>query len=850
MAYFYNTQKTFNQTGNMMNTSLNFTNNKLGNNLYDTMKSQHTNFTTFQNFNTMNSLKDKNIYNIIKLQYTLVLDFLSKIDMSFTLNTFNNEIKTILNPNTPYKEEEISKIIDINPDTDFQNTLFNKNPFLNTYLYHLIYSKSNLLKIEKEVQTMEEKKEENKNDNNIKINNFFFSSKKTSIDGVTFMKDIDDKLKEIDKKYNNKIKNENLPKKNNITEQYKRELEDKYKEDLKNEIERIKAVEIGKIIIEENQKYLEKIEAIRMEYENKYDLKNKELNQKEKEIKEKQNILDNKYEENRKELLENYQKKILDLNEKESNFKNKCIKELKDIKEKKISLDNKERELFILKKDYYKEMQKEVDKIKNEFKEILKKQIQKIKYEHEKELEKTKNKLRLYKINYDMNENKNNINSEYFKEIYMLKDELANIKLNIEKDNKKNKNKGSILFDKDNEKNNNEFDYYEQLSNIELKLNEIANKIKFKYYNLNKKEEEKNESDRIIKDENIRKKMEELEDEQNDLNKQVEKELNYDVEKELPKAMLTNEEIDNIKNIKYNMVLYDLAKEKELNEIYKRELEEENVKNKIKYINEINQNMKEKIDNEANEHKYIIIDVNEMEKHKNLYLKLYRQRREQQKIDEINKQKEKIRQRELKEKEIREKQIKEREEKEKRQKSKDKDEEKNQFSKSIQLPPVRNPKERKSSAVGDIEELISKSRIRIASSSFIGSPENTKLKKDEKKEEQKEEKIKSSGGSEDDYGSGDFENISSKLDVTKKEKDKNIEKGNEVPEEASLLIDKILNEEKDENISEINGKESSESYNDFETSNALDKKGIKTENSVNDNQNRVDSINSSEDYKF
>ena len=177
MAYLYNTQSNYKSLE--QSNSLDFTKNKYKNTLYNTLKSQHSNYSTFQNTNTNNSLNEQNIYNIIKLQYTLIIDFLSKINLSYTINVFNNEIKSILNPTTPYSYEEISKLIEINHnDFNFQSNSFNKNPFLDnlkdTYLYSLIYTKSNLLKVEKEIQTYDLNNNEiNENIGNLKKNNFF-----------------------------------------------------------------------------------------------------------------------------------------------------------------------------------------------------------------------------------------------------------------------------------------------------------------------------------------------------------------------------------------------------------------------------------------------------------------------------------------------------------------------------------------------------------------------------------------------------------------------------------------------------------------------------------------------------
>ena len=857
MALFYNTQNNFFSTTN--SNLFNFTNtNFKKNNLYDTYKTQQTNFTTFQsrNFNTTNLLKDKDIYNIIKLQYTLVFDFLSKINMSFTLKTFNNEIKTVLNPPVPFTHEEISKLIEINENDIGMQT----NTFLDviktTYLYNLIFAKSNLLTEEKEVQTSDDDNDNNNNINDVnntlvKKNNFF-STKTTKIDGAVLMQDINEKLRKIDKKYDN-YKPDNKSVELTFIN-YKNELEKKYKEELKNEIERIKNIEIGNINIEENKKYLDKIEEIRNEYETNYEIKNKELSKKEKELKEKVNNIEDSYIEKTKELNQKYQQKEDNLNQKESNFRKKCIKELKNIKEKQISLDKKERELYVLKKDYYKEMQKEIDKIKNEFKQIFKEQIEKIKYESEQELEKEKNKLKLRKINYDISILKNidskEANDQYIKEILLLKEELKKIKIKMNKSKYHNK----LLIDNEmeNEKLNENLYYYEQLSNLELKLNDIINRKKFKFYNRNK-EEEKSIANIVIKDENIQKKYEELENEQNGINKQIEKDLK-NITKENPEVKLTKEEIERIKKNNYNILLYNLAKDKELNEIYKKELEEENIKNKIKFINEVNENIKENYEKEINKERYIIIDVNEMERNKQLLLKLYIQRREQQKIDEINKQKEKIKQRELKEKEIKEREIKEREEREKRNKSKEKEEEKSFYSKSIKLGPVRVPG--KSSVIGnDIEDLIHKSKIRIASShvSFADSPN---IIKDQKKEEIKEEKEdEKNSDAEDEYGSGDFVDLSHE-DKKSKSKLETSNKAKEISgdDDLSGKIDMILNQTHTDKLSEINEKDITESYNDFETSNALDKKGIVTENSEQDknkSKNSNDQSNtSSEDSKF
>ena len=254
------------------------------------------------------------------------------------------------------------------------------------------------------------------------------------------------------------------------------------------------------------------------------------------------------------------------------------------------------------------------------------------------------------------------------------------------------------------------------------------------------------------------------------------------------------------------MVLSNIEKEKKLNEIYNQQKEDENIVNKIKYINDINFNLRKNHLAIINKDDYRIINKNEMEEHKNMYLKIYREKREQQIMEENRKKEELMKNMELlelarKEKfnrgKEREKEVKFREKKE---------EEKSQFSKSIALPPVKNPKEKKmleSSQVDEIEELIHKSKIRIAE-----NKEKTQLLID---------KVKLSNNSqeEDEYGSGDF------VDLSNEDKSK-------VKSEKTNKSNKIINSTNKENASD--------SYNDFETTKALNRQGIISESSEKTNE--------------
>ena len=773
-------------------------------NPFGTFKSQDTNFTTFQKTNKNNLLKDENIYNIIKLQYTIVSDFLSKLNLNYTLDSFNSEIKSFLNPTTSFTSEEMSEIININNNDFNTSSYFFSGSLKNNYLYYLITSKSNIYKASKGVQTINSEKENN-NEMNILNSN------------PNLLEDINEKLKKIDEKYEKMPLNFNLTskQKNNLESKYnrfKRELNEKYNEDLQNEIERIKTMETGKVIIEQNQKYLEKIEKIRNEYENKYELKVKEMNEKQKALKEKENKLEMEMIEKTKELLSQYQQKIENLSKKEEAFNQKCIKELNDIKEKKKELDKKDRELFILKKDYHKELQNEIDKLKNEFKEIFKEQLRKIYNEKEEEIEKIKNELHISKmknkLNSSLKSNTNEANEECLKNLIEIKENLKKIKSEI-KEKKSALNKRFIpLSDNEEEKARLDISYYDKINELESRFNLIVNKFKYKHYNNIAYKNKCFKSDLIVRDENIQKKLDDLEKMESDFKLELDKEFKK-FKEDIPEIILSKEEIEKINDNKYKIVLSNMERERQLNEILKEENEKENALNKVKYINEINKDLINRYDATVDKGNYIIIDKNEMDNQK-MFLKYYREKREQQ-IREQNLQKENlIKNLELlnlikKEKhvKIKEKDIKQRDKK---------DEEKSQFSKSIALPPVKNPKEKKlleSAQADEIEELIQKSKIRIAES---------------KEKSQLKDRIKLSNNSqeEDEYGSGDFYDISNE---DKKSKKKN---------ESSNKINRILSSSNKENLSD--------SYNDFETIKALNKQGIHSEISQKTKSN--------EDFKF
>ena len=792
-------------------TNLNFSKTLGNQNLFNTFKSQDTNYSTFKKTNKLT--KDDSIYSNIKLQYTIVSNFLTKMNLNYTLKILNDEIKNILNPNTIYTLEEISQILNINNNEDDMNYNYTNNLFsetLNTtYLNYLINSKTNINKTNKGVQTI--LANENNNGDNL-------SSKNTYIDSnIDLYEDINEKLNKIDEKYNKKISDTNAfsPQKNNFVskfDRYKKELNEKYKEDMQNEIDRIKTMEVGKVIIEQNHKYLEKIEKIRKEYEEKYEIKNNELNQKIKVLKEKENKLQTEYVEKTKELISQYQQKLENLSKKEDAFNQKCIKEFNYLKEQKNALDKKDRELFILKKDYDKELQKEVNKIKDEFKNIYKQQLQKIYDEKEKEIEELNNEIKLIKITNNLNASlkldSNKTNEQCLKNLLDIKEKLS--KLKSENKEKKAEINNSILPLADNKEEKAKLDdeYYGKLTELESQFNVIVNKFKYKHFNPDIYPTKNLENNFVVKDPNIQKKLEYIEEIENAFEKELKNEFDK-FNEEIPKVDLTKKEIEQIKDDKYKIALSNIEKEKKLNEIYTQKKEEENILNKIKYLSDINSNLR-KNHLEINKDDYKVINKNEMENHKNMYLKIYRERREQQKMEENRKKEELIKNLELLELAKKEK-LNKGKEREKEVKFRDKkDEEKSQFSKSIALPPVKNPKEKKileSSQVDEIEELIHKSKIRIA---------------ENKEKTQFLDRIKLSNNSEEDeYGSGDF------YDLSNEDKSK-------VKSEKTNKSNKILNSTNKENATD--------SYNDFETTKALNKHGILSETSEKNKSN--------EEFKF
>ena len=299
------------------------------------------------------SLENQNLNTMLKLEYTLINDFLIRTKLNFTRNIFNNEMKSIMKPLIPLEDKEISTLLGL----DF-NELYNMRFQMNkdsqkiediitsSYLYHILNMNINKKKTEPEPQI--DKKSNDEVENQIYQSN-----------------DIDNILKKFDDMYEQKIKEKNkffeLEKKFG---KYKEEMDLRYETDLKNEIERFKTVELSQMRIEENKKYLKRIENLREEYQEEFNKKYEILKNMKKELQEKELKLYKEFEERNNQLKKSYEEKEKILEEKKL-FLEKKYKNDKNETSMQISKFNEE--LFDLKKSFIKsEKEKKINNLKNE----------------------------------------------------------------------------------------------------------------------------------------------------------------------------------------------------------------------------------------------------------------------------------------------------------------------------------------------------------------------------------------------------------------------------------------------------------------------------------------------------
>ena len=371
-------------------------------------------------FNNLNQkiIKDPKIISILRLQYSLINDFLIRTKMTYTQNILSNEIKSLLENNIPFTDSEIIRILNLNIK-QISNSRLNSNLksgpndlIKNTYLYHLINLHSNLTKIDGEAQTL-----------------FFDDKNKKSNKAI----DLEKELRKIDEKYNNIIDINKIVPFNKLNEkkflEYKEECDNKYKEDLKSEMERFKNNEISQMRLDENKNYVKKIEKIREEYEQMYEKKNEEIQNMKKLLEEKEKMLEKEQD---KKTLENNEiiiSQLKKIREDSEQRINQYINEIDKINNEKALL---EQTIENMKEKFDLDLKSQISKIKNNYMEQLatEKSLLKEESEREKKIMINNYTNRVYRKE-SLEENKNNnaninINNN---SIYLKNSNFSNKKL-------------------------------------------------------------------------------------------------------------------------------------------------------------------------------------------------------------------------------------------------------------------------------------------------------------------------------------------------------------------------------------------------------------------------------------
>ena len=426
-------------------------------NLIETLKKDDFYKTAPSGFNNINieSIKDQRSINILKLQYSLINDFLIRTKMTYTQNIFSNEIKSLLENNTPFTDTEIIRNLHLNTKQISNMRLNSKlnsttsDLIKSTYLYHLINLHSNMNKIDSESQTLFPEDE--------------LKNKKKEIN-------LEKELKKIDDKYNKLLNIEQVLPFNKSNEkkflEYKEELDNKYKEDLKNEMERFRNIELNNMRTEENKKHVEKIEQIRQEYDNIYEKKYDEIKNMKKILDEKEKMLekdlDKKTIENN-ELILSQLKKIRDDND------SRITQYLNEINKLTTEKNILEQTVEDLKEKFDIELQTQINKIKSNYAEQL--NTEKNILKEESELQK-KILINNYTTNKSLSENNNQNNIfnplllDKSKRKDSLEDKSGNIYLKNSNFNKKklaedfhNRRKRLEEIDEEQERLNNKMKY-------------------------------------------------------------------------------------------------------------------------------------------------------------------------------------------------------------------------------------------------------------------------------------------------------------------------------------------------------------------------------------------------------
>ena len=130
--------------------------------LYETLK-QNTAGGYIANGTSLNFTKlssNKTIENLVRMEFTLILDFMKKMKMTYSQNVFSNEIKGILENNIPFNDTDVAHCLKLNLDDVVNSRLrtpsSNRNleeQVKSPFLYILLTQVTNLMKTDTEIQT-------------------------------------------------------------------------------------------------------------------------------------------------------------------------------------------------------------------------------------------------------------------------------------------------------------------------------------------------------------------------------------------------------------------------------------------------------------------------------------------------------------------------------------------------------------------------------------------------------------------------------------------------------------------------------------------------------------------------
>ena len=259
------------------------TKNFIRNTLYEKLKNSNIPEQTKLKISPSNfNIDNQNLYTMFKLEYTIIDDFLIRTKLNYTHSIFNNEIKSLINPLIPFDDMELMSLLGINmKELNSFRFKWNNNSndsselIKSTYLYQILNSHTKILKIDEESQT-----------NDVPIYDNALYSSDVRVGPIT-SSDIEIKLKNIEEKYNKRLRegNDAFSFESKL-KKYQDEAEQRYEVQLKNEMERFKSIELSKLKNDLNEEYKIKYEKKIKECEEEYKKEYNELKKLQKELQE------------------------------------------------------------------------------------------------------------------------------------------------------------------------------------------------------------------------------------------------------------------------------------------------------------------------------------------------------------------------------------------------------------------------------------------------------------------------------------------------------------------------------------------------------------------------------------